>query len=301
MSLITKLDSSVSDSSLTQLGAFTITSKAVENATASDRVCGIAGSCELTIVGDPTTCYFTDNTLTQNQGQTKIINSVSVLNFWVSNAACKIIVKPKYEITFLILSGTGVYLDADGMKQIGYMVSLEHIQFYSLNTAGDISVLKTCSSIRRIDVNPDIYGSNGYWGITGDADELVGLPLEYLDLHNTSVKATLSKLASIPTLKYLRLGAVNDVSGNVSSFIGKSNITNLRIGALRQGDNTKITGNITDLGDLVNATEISVGYTAVVGTCDDLAAALAAAGKTSGTVSITQADGTNKSFTFPLT
>ena len=300
MSLITKLDTSVSDSSLVQLGTFTLTSKVVENAVANDRVCGIGGPCELTIVGNPATCYFTDNTLTQNQGQTKTLTGNGVSYFWVSNANCKIIVKPKYGITDLTLNGTGIYLDAEGMAQLGYMTSLQHTLFESLDTAGDISVLKTCSSLKTMQANQYISGTDGWWGITGDADELVGLPLEDIDLHKTSVKATLSKLASIATLKTLRLYAVSDVSGNVSSFIGKSNITVLRIGALRSGVNTKITGNITDLGDLVNATTISVAYTAVTGTCDDLAAALAAAGKTSGTVSITQADGTSKSFTFPL-
>ena len=300
MSLITKLDSSVSDSSLVQLGAFTLTSKVIENAAADDRVCGIGGPCELTIIGNPATCYFTDVTLTQNQGQTKTLTGSTASYFWVSNAACKIIVKPKYGITDLTLNGTGIYIDAEGMAQLGYMTSLTHTLFGSLDMAGDISVLKTCSSLKTMDSDPYVVGTDGWWGITGDADELVGLPLENIDLHKISVKATLSKLASIATLKTLRIDAVSDVSGNVSSFIGKSNITSLRIGALRSGINTKITGNITDLGTLVNATTIRVAYSAVTGTCDDLAAALAAAGKTSGTVSITQANGTSKSFTFPL-
>jgi hypothetical protein len=297
MSLITKLDSNVTDTSLLQLGALRLKSKVVESPNGSKRVFGLAGPWSAKIIGDPSTCYFTDSTLTQNNGQEITFTGLSVHYAWVSNVECEIVVKPKYGITNFTMNSEGVYFDSDTFDDIGILPDCINIGLTSSSSAGDVAKLSGLASLKFLTGN---FAGTVQDGITGDLDALKDLPLETIALSKTTVKATLEKLATIPSLKSLNLYMTDAVEGSVNAFANSSQFTSFRVGALRIGVNTKITGSITSLGKMINATSIGVPYTSVTGTCDDLAAALAANGKTSGTVSIQSGDGTVKSFTFPL-
>jgi hypothetical protein len=295
MSLITKLDSNVTDTSLLQLGALRLKSKVVESPAGNKRVFGLAGAWSAKIVGNPSTCYFTDSTLTQNNGQEIAFTGASVHYAWVSNAECEIVVKPKYGVAQFVMNSEGVYIGS--FDDFGIIPDCTSIQMTSSSSAGDVARLAGLSSLKNLSSNSSGVVQDG---ITGDLDALKDLPLETISLARTTVKATLEELATISSLKSLNLYMTEAVEGSVDAFADSGQFTSFRVGAMRVGVNSKITGSITSLGKMINATSIGVPYTSVTGTCDDLAAALASNGKTSGTVSIQSGDGTVKSFTFPL-
>jgi hypothetical protein len=297
MSLITTLDSNVSDTSLLQLGALRLKSKVVENPSGNKRVFGMAGNWSAKIVGDPLTCYFTDSTLTQNKGQEISFIGDSTHYAWVSNAECYIVVKPKYGIIQFLMNSEGVYFDSDTFDDIGVIPSCTYILMTSSSSAGDVEKLKNLEALATLTIGA---GGGNYYGIYGDLDVLKDLPLSYINLSKTSVHATLGIFAEKNTLKSLNLYACEPVEGSVDAFADRNDFTTFSVGALISGVNTKITGSITSLGKMINATRLEVPYSRVTGSCDDLAAALAANGKTSGTVQIRSGDGTTKSYTFPL-
>ena len=296
MSLITKLDSNVTDTSLLQLGALRLKSKVVESPAGSKRVFGLAGAWSAKIVGDPLTCYFTDSTLSQNNGQEITFTGANLHYAWISNAECEIVVKPKYGVTQFVMNSEGVYIGS--FDDFGIIPDCTVIQMTSTSSAGDVAKLSGLVSLKSLTSNSSGMVQDG---ITGDLDALKDLPLETISLSRTTIKATLAKIATIGSLKSLNLYMTEAVEGSVDEFANKTEFTTFRVGALKVGINTKITGSITSLGKMINATSLGVPYTSVTGTCDDLAAALASNGKTSGTVSIQSGDGTIKSFTFPLT
>lgn len=297
MSLITTLDSNVSDTSLLQLGALRLKSKVVESPNGSKRVFGLAGHWAAKIIGDPLTCYFTDNTLSQNKGQEISFTGNSVHYAWVSNAECEIIVKPKYGITQFVMNSEGVYFDGDTFDDIGIIPDCTNITLTSASSAGDVAKLSGLASLKSLAGNSSGVTQDG---ITGDLDALKNLPLETIILSRTTVKATLEELAAVSSLKSLNLYMTEAVEGSVDAFADSGQFTSFKVGAMRVGVNSKITGSITSLGKMINATTLGVPYTSVTGSCDDLAAELAANGKTSGSVSIQSADGTIKNYTFPL-
>jgi hypothetical protein len=295
MSLITKLDSNVTDTSLLQLGVLRLKSKVVESPNGGKRVFGLAGPWSAKIIGDPSTCYFTDSTLTQNNGQEITFTGLNVHYTWVSNTECEIVVKPKYGITQFIMNSEGVYIGS--FDDFGIIPDCTDIQMSSSSSAGDVALLAGLSSLKNLSGS---LSGTVQDGITGDLDALKDLPLEIISLARTTVKATLEELATISSLKSLNLYMTEAVEGSVDAFADSGQFNSFRVGAMRVGVNSKITGSITSLGKMIKATSIGVPYTSVTGTCDDLAAALAANGKTSGTVSIQSGNGTVKSFTFPL-
>lgn len=297
MSLITKLDSNVTDSSLPQLGAIRIKSKAVESPNGNNRIFSIYGDWSAKIVGDPSTCYFTDSTLTQNNGQEISFTGSSAHYAWVSNANCEIIVKPKYGILGFTMNSEGVYFDDTSFDDIGVIPGCTFFGFFSSSTSGDVTKLKGLASLKNI--SQTVIGAD-YYNVKGDLEELANLPLETITLPKTDVHVSLSVLAQMNTLKSVNLYSCENVEGSVNDFADCDQYTFFRIGGMRSGANTKITGDITSLGKMINATNIEVAYTSVIGTCDDLAAALALNGKTSGSVTIRDKSGTQKSFTFPL-
>jgi hypothetical protein len=204
-------------------------------------------------------------------------------------------VKPKYGITQFVMNSEGVYIGS--FDDFGVIPDCTSIKMISSSSAGDVARLAGLSSLKNLSGNlPGTVQD----GITGNLDALKDLPLEAISLSRTTVKATLEELATISSLKSLNLYMTEAVAGSVDAFADSGQFTSFRVGAMRVGVNSKITGSITSLGKMINATSIGVPYTSVTGTCDDLAAALAANGKTSGTVSIQSGDGTVKSFTFPL-
>lgn len=292
MALITTLDQAVTDTNLLPLGAIRLLSETVTDPTDANRVCGIAGPFTAEINGDG---YFTDQTLTENLGKTITFTGAAVHYFWTSNGSYEIFVKPKYGLLQLILSANGVYADID---TLAYMTDCETMMFASELTKGDISNIKECPALTSLRRTTTTLALDG---IEGDVDELLdNVPsLRTLDMSRTRCKATLKKIAE-SSLTTLSLFMTEAVSGDLSEFADYTQFESFSIGALRVGVNTKITGSITALGKNINATRLGVAYTSVTGTCDDLAAALAANGKTSGTVSITDGSGTTKSFTFPL-
>lgn len=292
MALITKLDQAVTDTNLLPLGAIRLLCEAVTDPTAEKRVCGIEGPFTAVINGDG---YFTDNTLTENRGKTITFTGVSSHYFWTSNGNYEIFVTPKYGFTELILNSEGVFADVDTLS---YLTACTSMLLVSTKTRGDVSKIKECPLLTSITKSVIV---NRYDQVVGDIDVLLANEpsLSRLDLSRTSCVATLNKLAK-SSLTRVDLFAIDGVSGDLSEFANVDRFIGFRIGALVSGVNTKITGSITDLGKNINATTLGVPYTSVTGTCDDLAAALASNGKTSGTVTIIDGQGTEKSFTFPL-
>lgn len=291
MALITRINESVNDRKILPLGGIRIYSKAVESPNGSKRVAGIAGDFTAVIIGDG---YFTDQTLTENQGKTKTFTGSSTHYFWTSNGNFEIQVVSKYDLLNVTMTGEGMFADID---TLGYMSNVTTLSLQSPYIEGNIETVNTNPLMTSFTVGSGNFLRNG---LVGDLGKLAGTSLATLNVNQTLCNGKISEIFGNASLANFSAYMVEGIEGDISALADRTNIETLRIGGLRNGVNAKITGSITDLGKNIDATILQVPYTAVTGTCDDLAAALAANGKTSGTVQIQSGDGTTKSFTFPL-
>ena len=293
MSLITKTDVSISDSSLLPLGAIRILSiKKGSSVSAADRLVTINGSFTATINGDG---YFTDSGFTTNQGKTISFSGNSRHEFYTSDGDYEIFVTPKYGLVEILI--TSSYLVAD-LNTFEFTSDLQACQLYSTAMNGSVEAFKKSTSLISLSVATNL---GNYDGLNGNLDVLTDCPLIGVTLRNSKVSATMGFLAQKTSLISIDLSNCPNVSGDISAFANRNNIRSLNIGGLNPGINTSITGSITSLGKNINALTLSVAYTGVTGTAADLAQALADNGKTTGSVVIRPADGSTTTYNFPLT
>jgi len=283
MALITKLESSVSDSSLLPIGALVLQSKQVDSVTSAKRFFGIVGPVKMTIVGNG---YFTDSSLSQNLGKEVSYTGASEHGVYTSNGNYKIICTSKYDFTRLNLNGEGVYINIDENK---FVNNCTIIQAYSSLTEGDISNLEKWERLEEIARNN--VSTNG---LTGDISVFGKINIQKVRLQLTGVYGDIKNLSSNTRISVLNFTDSKGIYGNVSDI---SNLVNLTSVLFTGCD--KIVGNVSSLGTLVNATLISLNGSGISGTCDELAQALKTNGKTSGTVRII-VGGQDKTYNFPI-
>lgn len=288
MALITKLESAVTDESLLPLGALLLHSREVASVTSQKRWIGINGNVTMEIVGDG---YFTDSSLTPTTTKKVSFTGAGEHGVYTSNGNYDIICTMKYDFTILALNGDGVFIDLDENK---FMNNVYKIQMLSTATKGDIASFAGWPKLKEVLKGTAINTAFPYIG--GDIKVFEDLPIEKIHLSKTGVVGDLASLSGKALLNTIAFTDCAGVYGDLSSLANNTAITSLNL----IGCN-KVTGEITDLANLVDLMFIAVQATQVTGTSDELAAALAAAGKTSGTVQIIDKNGTNKTYTFPLT
>lgn len=206
--LVTKLNGSVDNKELLKIGELRININKSSNPSGSNReiTIGVRSSATLEIVGDG---YFTDKTLAQNNGKTKVINGNNN-TIYVSNDVKKLSIISKHDIKSLALKGNISEMQLIDLKYCKLINSLS-INNSTLIT-GDIEILKEIPNFS------DILAE--YSGISGDIASLKDkINIVRLRVSNTLVGGDISNLSKLTSLTSLSLGNINvSVTGDLNSL-----------------------------------------------------------------------------------
>ena len=254
--LVTKLSGSVHDSSLLRLGEMRIRLDNVESPTKYTQGIGldVVKPVQLEIIGDG---YFTDKTLTQNLGKTKIISSSE--GIFVSNCT-KIAVLDKYSLRQI----TGYYISGDSTKvynknilinisDLKYSTALTSLDLPNTQSSGDIANLKSLTALTSL----NLFGTQA----SGDIANLKNrTALKYLNLYNTQASGDIANLKSLTALTSLNLSNTQAI-GDIANLKSLTALTSLEL----YNTQTPIIGNIGELSALTKLTEISCKYSRLNG------------------------------------
>lgn len=221
--LITKLAGSVNNNSLLKIGEFRIKVSKIDNP--SEKTQGFnfifKEKVTATILGDG---YFTDSTLSENNGKTMEIPDQTNKNVFVSNGDYEISFDNKYPLRTLKLksdSVSGVWpsnvinrsLNLDDLK---FCNIAEELDIFSPNVYGNLSSLSNMSNILYLNIESN--------NVYGDYSNLEGLK----KLSNASIIGNNMKgnTSSISKLDSLVNGTFKNLEGDISklSSLNKLNV-----------------------------------------------------------------------------
>ena len=191
--LVTKLNGVVSDNSILKVGEMRVKFQKVSQPNFKTQ--GVAfqfnKNVELKIIGDG---YFTDKTLSENNGQNIKIYADSLTTVYVSNADVEISIPDKYSLVGLFLSDqeSGEYSSYKdianktvNIDNLAYSNDLQKLYAYSPETTGSIDSLKNTKNLTYL----MLYTSNIY----GSIDSLDLSKVNSLLVYNSKISGDLSK------------------------------------------------------------------------------------------------------------
>ena len=203
-----------------------------------------------------------DGNFLQSDMTTVIPGDTMVLagtDVYVSNGDYMLDISNKYGV-YRINLGTNLYIDD---SQDGVYPYLEFFKTTNENSNMDLASFKKSNSLQAINV--------AYSSVHGDVANLAGK-------------------------NYLRYNTYNncaDVVGDISVFGSCPLIESLNL------QRTGVTGNIESLGACKSLATLTITGTSITGTLANLAAAMAANGRTSGTLTFQDVNGNWSSVSFP--
>lgn len=221
--LITKLAGSVDNNSLLKIGEFRIKLSKVDNP--SEKTQGFnfifKENVTATILGDG---YFTDKTLSENNGKTMEIPGQTNLDVFVSNGDYEISFDNKYPLRTLKVKADSVLgvwpsdvinrsLNLDDLK---FCTITEELNIMSPNVYGNLSSLANMSNISYLNIESN--------NVYGDYSILEGLKkLSNASLIGNNMKGNTS---SISKLDGLVIGTFKNLEGDISklSSLNKLNV-----------------------------------------------------------------------------
>lgn len=260
--LVTKLNGVVNNNNLLKIGEMRIHISKVDSPTAETQgLCFHAtNQCVLTIIGDG---YFTDSTLSENKGQTLVIDVIERKDIYVSNGDFDISIGNKYFLKEILFATFGIAVPNTAVNKsisiddIKYSTELTKLRISAINTTGDCTSLNNLSKLTELKVrNSSIYGDLSVLkdktalefiqvsncNVSGDLSYFQNLTnLTALQLHGTSVKGNLSSLSALTKLTYI---SCDSVEGDVSSLNNLNTLTTI------QSNKSSITGDISKLPPL---------------------------------------------------
>lgn len=221
--LVTKLNGTVDNASLPYLGGIRIQVQPVDNPTADTQVIGIHldKAAKAKIVGDG---YFTNNTLSSNDGKTKELIS-GRNNLYVSNGNFYVCILGKYDLTTIRFRriDTMSYPSKKGfnIEELSYSKKIQVIEMsMSPNVIGDVSVLANFTELTKISLS----GTK----VSGDVASFKKLTkLTSLDVQNTlNVSGDISAFAGLTNLNFL---GSYFISGNIKSLKDLSKLREVKL------------------------------------------------------------------------
>lgn len=232
--LVTKLNGSVSDSSLLKIGEMRIKVSMIDNPTNKSQAInvGVNKPVTLTIIGNG---YFTDSTLSANNGKTASLNIGSKV-LYVSNGNYEISISDKYSLDILF-DGDSNYTNVTSNKVIN-VDDLKYsniIDFRCKNCIGDIASLNNKNFVNLYVTGGDVYGDISKLNLQNTllasltAKNLKGTSscaagatkLKMLNTYESGINISLSDLVNDISLDSI----IGGVSGDVSNI---KNIDTLR-------------------------------------------------------------------------
>lgn len=274
--LVTKLAGIVENNDLLQLGEMRIFFSVDETPKKASRNVTLAFNEDVTVevVGG----YFTDNTLTENNGNTFRFSKNVQNNLIVSNSDCYIKVPNKYALTKIgvnTLDGNNLvkstmFFDIEYLK---YSKGLTEFNVMSTNVYGDISNLNIDTLTVFSVSSSNVYGDISVLGrnkklpkidiqntnLHGDISVFRGFDLlNSLNLSHTNVSGDISALSGLTGLTYLDFGYTN-VSGDIAALSGLTGLTTLIM------RNSNVSGDLGSLSRLTKLSALSIRETKISG------------------------------------
>ena len=261
--LITRLDGSVSNSSIPKIGEMRIKVLPIASPSKESQCFIFTFNKQATveIIGDG---YFTDETLTVNNGKKVIIAPNVDTSVYVSNGSFEIAIPCKYDLITIQTYTLGQDVDNKDMSSIDslkYSYALENINLPNTKAFGDIDGLKDLLNLKGINFS--------YTQVSGDIGGLGKcVKLTNINMPNTQVSGDIGGLG-----KCVKLTNINMPNTQVSGDIGEiGNLTALQYLTL---PNTQVSGDIGGLSKLTALTKISlsninVSFTGDIGSLNNL-------------------------------
>lgn len=236
--LVTKLAGSVDNNSLLKIGELRIKVSKIDNP--SEKTQGFnlifKEKCTATILGDG---YFTDKTLSENNGKAMEIPAQTNKNIFVSNGDYEISFDNKYPLRTLKLQADGVLNVSQNdvsnrrfnLDNLNFCNISEELSINSSNVYGELSSLANMNNLSYLNVvSKNIYG---------DYSSLEGLKkLSIASLSGNNMKGNTS---SISKLDALSIGTFQNLEGDISKLSSLKNLNILWI------SKTKANGDLATL------------------------------------------------------
>ena len=248
---ITKLDGSTNNSSILRIGEMRIKFNKENNPTKSTQGFSVGSKNELTlnVVGNG---YFTDETLTQNLGNTITITNTTK-TVYVSNGA-EVAVLNKYILESLSYNNSNFdknfIIDLSSLK---YSNKLSFLNIGNTLATGSLENLKGLYNLNTINLGNTL--------VDGDIKSLQGITaLTAIHLYRTQVSGNIGDLKTLTSLSTLNL-ASTQVSGNVGELKTLTSLSTLFI----SNNNIPLVGDIGELSSLTNIKSITLNSSRLSG------------------------------------
>ena len=251
--LVTKLKSVVDNDELLRIGELRISVSRVDSPSEDTQGFGFAFSkdTQLEIIGEG---YFTDSTLTQNNGKVITVpsytNITDITNVYVSNGDFEVAILDKYALTSLIFFTTGHTnssivtnrtIDIDSLK---YSRNLFNVNLKNANAFGDIAVFKNKTFLNNVRINSDkVYGDIACLSNLTD--------LSQVNLSSCKISGDIKALNSSKNIQVVNFYNT-DVYGDINVFTDKSRLISCNLSS------TKTVGDISAFSNKASLNDFSV-------------------------------------------
>lgn len=222
--LITKLAGSVDNNSLLKIGEFRIKVSKIDNP--SEKTQGFnlifKEKVTATILGDG---YFTDKTLSENNGKTMEITAQTNKDIFVSNGDYEISFDSKYPLRTLKFkadSVIGVYKSdlknrSLNLYDLNFCNIINELDIFSPNVYGNLSSFTNMSNLSFVNIQSD--------NVYGDYSSLEGLKkLSASTLIGNSMKGNTSSISKLDSLVD---GTFKNLEGDISKLSSLKNLKTL--------------------------------------------------------------------------
>ena len=204
--LITKLNGTINNNSMLKIGEIQLDIHSVNSPTAQTQELNLQflEDTTVSIVGNG---YFTDSSLTQNNGKTHLCKANTRVTLILSNGDYKLSIPNKYKLTQLLCWNIGscVSMDIDSLK---FSTVLNSLSLRNEAVSGDISTLSNLLAFWSL----SLQGT----AVSGDISALRNLTsLSSLNLQGTAVSGDISALRNLTKLTSIK---VVNMSGDISSL-----------------------------------------------------------------------------------
>lgn len=215
--LVTKLNGSTGNTELLKVGELRIKVKSAAVPTNKTQGINISSikALQLSVIGDG---YFTDSTLSENNGKSMLLPEHTLKDIFVSNGNFDISINDKYSLDILNLRSSV----SESVSDYHYL-SLEDLKF--------------CKNLGIINAESK--------SITGDISALANMNyLTSIKIQDSSVTGDISVVKNLPNLKEIKL--YGDFTGDYAAFVGCPNLKNVFL------IGTNCNGDISSFANLTN-------------------------------------------------
>ena len=248
--LITKLNGTVDNDSILRIGEMKFSINKIDSPTKDTQYLSITSQkdIKLKIIGDG---YFTDESLSVNNGKTKAISANTQTVCYLSNNNFELVIPEKYSLNVINDMETNAGNKVFKLEDFKFLKNISMISLHNEKITGDISSLKDLATLSSLLLT----GTN----IIGDIANLKNLTaLSLVNFSGTNVSGDIANLKNLTTLKYVIFYGTN-VSGDIANLKNLTALTSIGL------TNTNISGDIANLKNLTALTSLGISNTNVSG------------------------------------